>query len=96
MVLTLIQQGLSLRPREKRALCGKMPKDDSCPSQFGFRDNRGTTVAVALFNDVTSYFRYRGSPMYTCTVSPRINVHALISENLLCLGMAPKNILAHL
>ena len=24
MVLTLIQQGLGLRPREKRALCGKM------------------------------------------------------------------------
>ena len=24
MVLTLIQQGLCLRPREKRALCGKM------------------------------------------------------------------------
>ena len=24
MVFTLIQQGLGLRPREKRALCGKM------------------------------------------------------------------------
>ena len=24
MVLTLIQQGLGLRPRKKRALCGKM------------------------------------------------------------------------
>ena len=24
MVLTLLQQGLGLRPREKRALCGKM------------------------------------------------------------------------
>ena len=44
-----------------------LPKDDSCPSQFGVRDNRGTTFAAALFNDVTSYFRRRGSPVYTCT-----------------------------
>ena len=42
-------------------------KDDSCPSQFGFRDDRGTTFAAALFNDVTSYFRHRGSPVYTCS-----------------------------
>ena len=42
-----------------------LPKDDSCPSQFGFRDNRGTTFAAALFDDVTSYFRHRGSPVYT-------------------------------
>ena len=26
MILTLIKQGLGLRPREKRALCGKMGK----------------------------------------------------------------------
>ena len=45
-----------------------LPKDDSCPSQFGFRDNRGTTLAAALFNDVTSYFRHRGSPVYTCSL----------------------------
>ena len=28
MVLTLIQQSLGLRPREKRALCGKMERGD--------------------------------------------------------------------
>ena len=44
-----------------------LPKDDSCPSQFGFCDNRGTTFAAALFNGVTSYFRHRGSPVYTCS-----------------------------
>ena len=44
-----------------------LPKDDSCPSQFSFRDNRGTTFAAALFNDVTSYFRHRGS-VYTCSL----------------------------
>ena len=45
-----------------------LPKDDSCPSQFGFRDNRGTTFAAALFNDVTSYFRHGGSHVYTCSL----------------------------
>ena len=45
-----------------------LPKDDSCPRQFGFRDNRGTTFAAALFNDVTSYFHHRGSPVYTCSL----------------------------
>ena len=45
-----------------------LPKDDNCSSQFGFRDNRGTTFAAALFNDVTSYFRHGGSPVYTCSL----------------------------
>ena len=45
-----------------------LPKDDNCPSQFGFCDNGGTTFAAALFNDVTSYFRHRGSPVYTCSL----------------------------
>ena len=45
-----------------------LPKDDNCSSQFGFRDNRGTTFAAALSNDVTSYFRHRGSPVYTCSL----------------------------
>ena len=35
---------------------------DSCPSQFGFRNNRGTTFAAA------SYFRHWGSPVYTCSL----------------------------
>ena len=33
MVVTLIQQGLGLRPREKRALCGKM--HTHIPASFG-------------------------------------------------------------
>ena len=45
-----------------------LPKDDNCSSQFGFRDNRGTTFAAALSNDVTSYFRHRGSTVYTCSL----------------------------
>ena len=45
-----------------------LPKDANCSSQFGFRDNRGTTFAAALFNDVTSYFRHWGSPVYTCSL----------------------------
>ena len=45
-----------------------LPKDDNCSSQFGFRDNRGTTFAAALFNDVTSYLRHRGSPVYTSSL----------------------------
>ena len=32
MVLTLIQQGLGLRPREKRALCGKILTLDVTPT----------------------------------------------------------------
>ena len=42
-----------------------LPKDDSCPSHL---DNTGTTFSAALFNDVTSYFRHRGSPVYTCSL----------------------------
>ena len=45
-----------------------LPKDDNCPGQFGFCDNRDTTFAAALFNDVTSYFRHRRSPVYTCSL----------------------------
>ena len=46
-----------------------MLNDDNCSSQFGFRDNRGTTFAAAFFDDVTSYLRHRGSPVYTCSLN---------------------------
>ena len=35
MVLTLIHQGLGLRPREQRALCGKMWEPRLLPENVG-------------------------------------------------------------
>ena len=36
--------------------------------QFGFIPGRGTEIATALFNDVTTYCNARGSAVYTCSL----------------------------
>ena len=36
--------------------------------QFGFIPGRGTEIATALLNDVTSYCNTRGSAVYTCSL----------------------------
>ena len=36
--------------------------------QFGFIPGRGTEIATALLNDVTTYCNTRGSAVYTCTL----------------------------
>ena len=34
-------------------------------NQFGFRENRGTSLGCVLLNDIVKYFNHNGSPMYT-------------------------------
>ena len=36
--------------------------------QFGFMDGRGTSMAVSLAEDVTTYCVDRGSPVFTCSL----------------------------
>jgi hypothetical protein len=36
--------------------------------QFGFIKGRGTSTAISLINDVTSYFDFKGSPLFMCTL----------------------------
>ena len=33
-------------------------------NQFGFRENRGTSLGCVLLNDIVKYFNHNGSPMY--------------------------------
>ena len=39
--------------------------------QFGFIPGRGTEIANALFNDVTTYCNARGSAVYTCSLDAK-------------------------
>ena len=48
MVLTLIQQGLGLRPREKRALCGKMTYMDFFSTSLTLIQSRNNVVCPVL------------------------------------------------
>ena len=48
MVLTLIQQGLGLRPREKRALCGKMRRTCHYLANMRYRPNITLMLAHRL------------------------------------------------
>lgn len=41
---------------------------DYDPSQFGFVSHRGTTTAISLAHDVSSYCVSRGSPVYLCSL----------------------------
>ena len=38
------------------------------PSQFGFVPHRGTTTAISLVHDVSSYCVSKGSPVYMCSL----------------------------
>ncbi len=44
------------------------PPDNVSSSQFGFRSGRGTSMACSLFNDISSYFNARNSPLYVCSL----------------------------
>ena len=37
-------------------------------NQFGFRENRGTSLGCVLLNDIVKYFNHNGSPMYICSL----------------------------
>ena len=39
-----------------------LPPDNSCDSQFGFREKRGTDFCCSLINDISTYFRKTNSP----------------------------------
>ena len=45
-----------------------LPPDNISPSQYGFRQKRGTAFACSLFNDVQCYCRYKKSPLFTCSL----------------------------
>ena len=45
-----------------------LPPDNVSPSQYGFRKHRGTAFACSLFNDVQSYFRFKKSPLFSCSL----------------------------
>ena len=45
-----------------------IPSDNVCNSQFGFREGRSTALGCTLLNDVSAYFRDRGSPVYICSL----------------------------
>lgn len=45
-----------------------MPTDNASSSQYGFRKHRGTSFACSLFNDIQCYFRFKKSPLFTCSL----------------------------
>lgn len=45
-----------------------LPKDNVSNTQFGFRKGRGTSFACTMFNDIKSYFEYKKSPLYACSL----------------------------
>jgi len=45
-----------------------LPPDNVSSSQYGFRKHRGTAFACSLFNDVQSYFRFKKSPLFSCSL----------------------------
>jgi len=45
-----------------------LPQDRVSDNQFGFRKERGTSMACALFNDIKSYFEHVKSPLFTCSL----------------------------
>ena len=46
-----------------------MPDDDHLhDSQYGFRKQRGTSLACSLLNDVMAYFKSKKSPVFVCSL----------------------------
>ena len=45
-----------------------MPDDNANESQFGFREGRGTGFVTSLLNDITSYYKDQGSPVYLASL----------------------------
>ena len=42
--------------------------------QFGFVNGRGTAMAAATVNDVINYSVNQGSPVYSCSLMPRVHL----------------------
>jgi hypothetical protein len=57
-----------------------MPDVDISDTQFGFRQGRGVSFGCSLLNDVTSYFRDGGSPLYICSLDAE---NALIKSGMM-------------
>ena len=45
-----------------------IPSVEVCDTQYGFREGRGTSMACCLLNDVTSYCKSRGSPLFIASL----------------------------
>ena len=45
-----------------------LPKAKIENDQFGFRENRGTSLGCILLNDIVKYFNHNGSLMYICSL----------------------------
>ena len=45
-----------------------MPTYKSHDDQYGFTEERGTSMAISLINDLGAYLNDAGSPMYICTL----------------------------
>lgn len=45
-----------------------LPQYEVSENQFGFRSKRGTTFGCTLLNDVISYFKFKHSPLYICSL----------------------------
>ena len=49
-----------------------LPDTDLFETQFGIRENRGTSFACNLLNDITSYFKSKNSPVFVAALDAEL------------------------